>query len=190
MATINNRPPELTAFANEVHTLNEKWWLDLETGEPKKRHITELQVLILSEWVECLEGERKDEWDDHLPHHKKAKVEMADAMIRVLDMAGGHRCTIEDFFDQYDSIPHEQDVFCGHRLVTEMIFHGCVTITSPNNFEDEDQYVSVMIADIERYCIARGYIDLWDIVREKLEYNKVRVDHTIEHRRAAGGKKW
>jgi hypothetical protein len=47
-----------------------------------------------------------------------------------------------------------------------------------------------MIADIERYCICQGYLNLWDVVREKLEYNKTRVDHTTEHRRAAGGKKW
>jgi hypothetical protein len=190
MEDLINRPASLDAFASEVHTLNEKWWLDLDTGLPKDRNLHEVQVLIISEWIECLEGERKDLMDDKLPEHRMAAVEMADAAIRILDLAGAHRLTLIDFYNDYATIPPDEDVYGGRAPIPDMIFHGCCTVTVPSRFDSEDQYASIMLADVERYCIARGYLNLWDIVREKLEYNKYREDHQIEHRRAAGGKKW
>lgn len=45
-------------------------------------------VLIHSEVSEALEGLRKDKMDDHLPHRKAVEVELADAMIRIMDLAG------------------------------------------------------------------------------------------------------
>lgn len=47
-----------------------------------------LLALIHSEVSEALEGLRKDAQDDHLPHRKMAEVELADALIRILDFAG------------------------------------------------------------------------------------------------------
>ena len=45
-------------------------------------------ALIHSEISEALEGIRKDLNDDHLSHRKMAEVELADAMIRIMDFAG------------------------------------------------------------------------------------------------------
>lgn len=45
-------------------------------------------ALIHSEISEALEGVRKDINDDHLPHHKMVTVELADAIIRIMDYAG------------------------------------------------------------------------------------------------------
>lgn len=47
-------------------------------------------VLIHSELSEALEGYRKDLMDEHLPHRKMVEVELADAMIRLFDLAGSH----------------------------------------------------------------------------------------------------
>ena len=47
-------------------------------------------MLIVSEVAEAMEGERKDLMDDKLPHRKMAEVELADALIRIFDYAGGH----------------------------------------------------------------------------------------------------
>ena len=66
------------------------WWSDLETGERKQRNKGELLMLIVSEIAEAMEGERKNLIDDHLPHRRMAEVELADAMIRIFDYAGGH----------------------------------------------------------------------------------------------------
>lgn len=66
------------------------WWSDLKTGEPLKRNKGELLCLIHSEVSEAMEGARKDLMDDHLPYRKMEEVELADAIIRILDYAGAH----------------------------------------------------------------------------------------------------
>jgi len=48
-------------------------------------------ALIHSEVSETLEGFRKHVMDDHLPHRPMAEVELADAFIRICDLAGAHR---------------------------------------------------------------------------------------------------
>lgn len=45
-------------------------------------------ALIHSETSEAFEGFRKDKMDDHLPHRLAVEVELADQIIRTLDLAG------------------------------------------------------------------------------------------------------
>lgn len=47
--------------------------------------------LIHSELSESLEGERKSLMDRHLPHRKQMEVELADALARILDLAGAYK---------------------------------------------------------------------------------------------------
>lgn len=115
---------DLNDYAFKCHEANKKWWHDLETGERIARNKGELLALIHSEISEALEGERKDLMDEHLPHRRMAEVELADALIRIFDYAGGY-----------------------------------------------------------------GY-DLEGAFQEKMAYNARRKDHTIEARKAAGGKKF
>lgn len=64
------------------------WW-----DSPREKGT--LLCLIHSEISEAMEGERKDLMDDHLPHRKMAEVELADAIIRILDYAGAFGYDIE-----------------------------------------------------------------------------------------------
>lgn len=65
------------------------WWHDLDTGEKLDRNKGELIALMHSELSECLEGVRKGQMDDHLPHRTMEEVELADTLIRIFDYAGG-----------------------------------------------------------------------------------------------------
>jgi len=54
----------------------------------KPREEGTMIALCHSELSEALEGVRKDKMDDHLTHRKQFEVELADCMIRILDMGG------------------------------------------------------------------------------------------------------
>lgn len=76
-------------LTDEVHAANEKWWRNPRTGNPISRNVGELLMLAVSELAEALEGDRKNAMDDHLPHRKMIEVELADALIRILDTGKG-----------------------------------------------------------------------------------------------------
>lgn len=58
------------------------WW-------DKQRNVGEMLCLIHSEISEAMEGHRTDAVDDKLPQHMSITVELADALIRIFDLAGG-----------------------------------------------------------------------------------------------------
>jgi len=65
------------------------WWQNIDTGARLKRNVGELLMLAVSELAEAMEGHRKDLMDDKLTHRSMLEVELADALIRIFDMAGG-----------------------------------------------------------------------------------------------------
>lgn len=72
-------------------SLRAGWWNDLHSGEPiiNRPHVVgEKLMLIVSEISEAMEGHRKNLNDDKLPHRKMVEVELADALIRIHDLAG------------------------------------------------------------------------------------------------------
>jgi NTP pyrophosphatase (non-canonical NTP hydrolase) len=79
----------VNGMAAKIHELNRQWWQDPSTGQPIERNRGELIALIHSELSEALEADRNNLMDDKLPHRNGLEVELADAMIRILDMAGG-----------------------------------------------------------------------------------------------------
>ena len=84
-----NHKHNINALVDHVHAANKRWWVDLETGATIKRNVGELIALVHSELSEALEADRKGLMDDKLPHRKGIEVELADAVIRIMDMAGG-----------------------------------------------------------------------------------------------------
>lgn len=70
-------------MAYKVHDLAKtKGWYDQDRNNP------ELLALIHSELSEALEGLRHDNPpDEHCPEFTSAEIELADAVIRILDMA-------------------------------------------------------------------------------------------------------
>lgn len=65
-----------------------KGWHTEEDGTLKDMNKGQMLMLIVSEVSEAMEGERKGLMDDHLPTRPMAEVEMADALIRIMDYCG------------------------------------------------------------------------------------------------------
>ena len=100
----------LNFLSQEIHERNVKagWWTDLKTGEDlrgfkedhepvyanAKRDLLNLLCLVHSEISEACEGVRKNSMDDKLPHRKMFEVELADALIRIFDIAGAHNLNL------------------------------------------------------------------------------------------------
>ena len=85
----------------DIHENNVKagWWTDLDSGldlvqqarcgtRLGKAIVAEKLCLIHSEISEAMEGARKNLPDDKLPHRPMIEVELADAVIRILDLCG------------------------------------------------------------------------------------------------------
>lgn len=79
--------------------VNSGWWTDLSTGLDTRWvggipntgmfNVPEKLMLIVSEVAEAMEGHRKHLQDDKLPHRSMLEAELADAVIRCFDLAGG-----------------------------------------------------------------------------------------------------
>lgn len=79
------------------------WWTDMKSGhstrsplygihgdrDSLKINVPEKLMLVVSELGEAMEGFRKNKRDEHLPHRLNIEVEIADAIIRLLDLGGG-----------------------------------------------------------------------------------------------------
>lgn len=90
-------------FVTHCHTqsLDRGWWLDPSHTKDLAAGVRQISpsweytayvglrlAQIMGEVGEGLEAYRKDKQDDHLPHRKGLEVELADAVIRIADLAG------------------------------------------------------------------------------------------------------
>lgn len=79
----------INLLAQKVHEGNKKWWTNIHTGEPLNRNVGEMLMLVVSEIAEAMEGHRKGLFDTHLETRPMLEVELADAVIRIFDLAAG-----------------------------------------------------------------------------------------------------
>jgi NTP pyrophosphatase (non-canonical NTP hydrolase) len=88
--TLEEQSIAINAMVGECHgrSYAAGWYHDPITRQPVVRNVGEMLALIHSEISEGLEGQRKNLNDTHLPHRKMIEVELADALIRICDLAG------------------------------------------------------------------------------------------------------
>lgn len=90
----------LNELAKRVHIANEKWWRDPHTNERIQRNVGEMLMLVVSEVAEAMEGHRKSLADDKLTHRTMFEVELADTIIRILDIAGAYDLDLDGAFEE------------------------------------------------------------------------------------------
>lgn len=95
-----NQFNELVTECHERSVLG-GWWNNLDPQDP---YVFATKIaLIHSELSECLEGGRKGLMDSHLKHRTAEEVEMADAIIRIFDLAGARK------YDLYGAVREKMD---------------------------------------------------------------------------------
>lgn len=90
----------IDAMVAECHgrSFRAGWYHDPVTGERIVRNVGEMIALIHSELSEGLEGVRKNLKDTHLPERPSIEVELADALIRICDLAGYLKLNLGDAY--------------------------------------------------------------------------------------------
>lgn len=168
----------------EIHAENVEagWW----EPWPNKvdRHRTAM-VLVFSELIEAMEGFRKDLMDDHLPEYKMFDVEMADAMIRLLDMVGAYQFEISGG-DDFNAMLDKGTEKCKDSSVPEIIYQSIFEMC---RVEDISSEVMAGIMFVLMMCKVYD-VDIWKLVALKRAYNAKRADHKKENRAKEGGKKF
>jgi NTP pyrophosphatase (non-canonical NTP hydrolase) len=81
---------QINAIVNLCHGCSKDagWWQGVPTPDVPTPIINTKLLLMVTEIAEATEGVRKDLMDDKLPHRKMVEVELADALIRICDLAG------------------------------------------------------------------------------------------------------
>ena len=174
---------KLTELAAEIHADNIKagWW---DTWPNKIERFETAMMLVISELGEAMEGDRKDLMDDHLPNRKMFDVELADTLIRLLDLAGAYGVVFKNF----DNIVGNSVRSLRAKRLTrpEQLFEIAKVVangTTPVYVVAKGISVTLCVAEINK-------INIFDIVHEKREYNSARVDHKRENRNTEHGKKY
>ena len=94
----------IRCWADAIHenaTLH-GWWDDAATPEEKHKLIPEKLLLVITELAEAVEDYRVQRMDTYIGAGGKPEgfwVEVADAVIRVLDLAGAHKVDLEHIIE-------------------------------------------------------------------------------------------
>lgn len=153
------------------------WW---DNGQDNK---LQKLVMVVGELIEAMEGVRRNLPDDKLPHRPSFEVELADALLRMLDIMGryGWYYVGYDFNTIYiDQVIEHMD--SDDHTPAGKLFLLIKTLTHlEENPDNGSFYSSAFIVGL--FTIANYHkLDLMGAMYEKMEFNKTRPDHKLENR--------
>lgn len=186
---------------NEVHDRNVAagWWTDITTGARLKRNVGELLMLVVSEISESMQAYYSGAMDDKLPAHPGDAVEIADALIRLLDIAGG-LSTWDDHFQNEvavlltDPEPNGAALGLHSSLPFERsMMQAVIYLADAMEANRKSKPMMVHIAKTFMILLMTGQsqrLNIPAILPEKMYFNAHREDHKIENRLKKDGKKY
>jgi hypothetical protein len=184
-------------FAMWCHEANAKWWQDPETGQPIERNYCQLVGLMHSEVSEALEADRKNKADDKLTWRSGLEVELADMIIRVGDFAGGTKREVlfgncvQALCEFHEDIDADLDTDNVAEKLTAIHYELSMAYMHFANGDLDKGVIYVARASFKAIVVGRQQgLSIFSALKEKMEYNAKRVDHTHEHRRTKEGKKY
>ena len=172
----------IDAYAHNIHKQNIKvgWW------DNPKECIHQKMQLISTEIAEATEGERKNLMDDHLPTRKMGEVELADALIRTLDLGAKLGCKhIPSSPKKIHLVRKGSSIGKQHLGLTIALADWAMTFRL-NDEINNSNYSALIDAIIK--CAEINNYNIFDAMDEKILYNKTRQDHSRAKRKQAGGK--
>lgn len=176
------------ALARDIFEQNKAmgWWDDMD------RCIYQCLQLVITEIAEATEGERKNLMDDHLPHRKMGEVELADAMIRMLDLGGRYGWEYEADDHMFEMILGSYNSFLALPIGGKHFLLSAMVSALGTDYKHQRQsrietFYSAFLYLVAKTAQFQGY-DLEGAIHEKLAYNRTRHDHSREARAAEGGK--
>lgn len=189
-----NFKPDLSDLATEIHADNlaAGWWTDMASGQSTlhTRNRPEMLMLAVSEIAEAAEGIYGRE-DDKLPHLPMYDVELADFVIRLLDLIGAE-VSCGQAAVNFGWFPSD-----GYRAVSRNDRLMTLVKTISGAMEHYRKGRMTAYAGDLRYSVAQAFaiaevdqIDLFDIIAQKRAFNRTRADHKPENRAKDGGKKF
>ena len=178
---------QINKLAEKIYEQNKAvgWWDD------PNRCIYQTLQLVSTEIAEATEGERKELNDDHLTWRAMGEVELADALIRILDL-GGRYMWIYKKESPYWALAMRtapESIAGKHLMLNMALIDLTKTILMYDDTKSISHNYSVLIDSIVFVAEQQGY-DVWGALSEKLEYNQKRADHKRENRAKEGGKKF
>lgn len=177
----------VNTLRDEIHAANVKagWWTNIKTNESilETRNRPEMLCLIGSEIIEAhTDGFAPD---GHLPQFPAFHVEIADAAIRILDLAGADQIDLEN--DGAAARLTGQPLNDLMTVLTLVIGHA---LEAYRKSKTEVYHFAIASAFKTLLAIANVYeFDLMEVIDAKVAYNAQRADHKVENRLKDDGKK-
>jgi len=180
------------ARLNHQHNVKVGWW--------NKPNIYQKLQLVSTEVAEATEGERKKgKMDDHLKNRLMGEVELADALIRILDVGEYYNLDLDLDINEAKVEWYDLDIVARHLTINRYIIKLADLVVNSdqgnNNFGEgvnktgADLVYSLLVKSIFLTSECMGY-DIYGAMKEKAIYNKTRKDHSIANRQSKNGKQF
>lgn len=127
--------------------------------------------------------------DDHITTRKMGEVELADALIRLLDLAGRYNWGYRGMMVQHILINSVSSIGRQHFAINMALCDLGNAIYNKYHADQIEKRYSVVVETI-MYCAHLNGYDIEGAMYEKLKYNETRADHKREAMAEEHGKKF